>query len=275
VFRGLFPLNLINCLAAINTKLVPGDSGKIHEGFFTGSLPVLRILRQLLLSWSSQTSPRSLADILWDLVDASCAPAEIIQNALGSGRMTQSSAEPAVSPEISIASAPKPALYICGHSVGGALASMTGAMLLHPTLKPVRAKLRSIYSFGAPMFADAAYAETLEKELGERVFLHRYGNDMITLLPGRRRGIFKHFGREYVNSKEGRWVRQIGNDKSVTWSGIVVLIGFVALLKETAAVLPKFPLPYSFTDHYPLHYLRTSQGPQAGWELLGWEPAGA
>jgi hypothetical protein len=265
-FRGTEPLDIISCLAAINTKLVPQDSGQVHDGFLTAGLPVLWILRQVLLSWSSATSPKDLENILWDLVENSCVPGAVIQAALGFRKSQQSSSE-AIDPQS------KPALYICGHSVGGALAAMTGAMLLHPTLEPVREKLRSIYEFGAPMFADETYAEILEKELGERVFRHRYGKDMITLLPGRHRGDFQHFGREYVNSENGGWEaknRGMGDSESITWSSIAILIGFLAWLKETAAILPRLSLPYSFPDHYPLHYLRASQANGAEWQLLGW-----
>jgi hypothetical protein len=267
-FRGIEPLNIISYLAAINTKLVPQDAGKIHDGFLTAGLPVLRIVRQLLHSWSSDTSPKSLEDSLWKLVDDLCVPAEVVQAALGSGRRNESSApqEPAA--------AGKPGLYICGHSMGGTLAAMAGGMLLDPALESIRDKLRSIYTFGAPMFVDTTYAEILEEELGERVFLHRYGKDVITLLPGRRRGDFKHFGREYINSTEGLWVRQTGHSRSVIWSGLVILIGFLAWVAEAAAIFRSLQLPYSFPDHYPVRYLRASQAPGADWKLLGWEPRG-
>jgi hypothetical protein len=273
-FRGTEPLNIISCLAAINTKLVPQDAGRVHDGFLTAGLPVLWILRQLLLSWASETSPKNLESSLWELVDELCVPGEVIQRALGPRPSKQDQSEQ-FGPDLP--GAPKPALYICGHSVGGALAGMAGAVALDPLLKPVREKLRSIYAFGAPMFADTTYADLLEKELGERVFLHRYGKDMIPLLPGRHRGDYKHFGREYVNSEKGGWVaknRQIVSADSVTWSSIVILIGFLAWFKETAAIFPRLSLPYSFPDHYPLHYLRQSQTDEVVSEMLGWELSG-
>jgi hypothetical protein len=263
-FRGVEPLNIINCLAAINTRLVREDAGKVHDGFFTAGRPVLLILRHLLLSWATATSPRKLEDSLWELVDQSCVPAAVIEEALWSWRPSHSGPEESVSPRIG---GPKPALYLCGHSMGGALAGLAGAMLLHPDLESCRDKLRSIYTFGAPMFADTAYAKVLERELGERVFLHRYGKDMIPLLPGRHRGDFKHFGHRYRNSEQGTWVPSVGRIRKVdqvTWSAIVVFIGFLAWFKEIAAVFPNLPLPYSFPDHYPLRYLRASQGAQAG-----------
>lgn len=162
------------------------------------------------------------------------------------------------------------ALYITGHSAGGAIASMAGAVLhLDPRLAPIRSKLRSVYTFGAPMFADNTLAVILEKELGQQTFRHRYKNDVVPLLPSRLQGKYKHFGCAYVSSNKGVWVRDVSEDKQTFGSLLSNIIGLVAFAKERVNILQWIPLPFSWADHSPLRYMKTSQAPRAGWEILG------
>jgi pimeloyl-ACP methyl ester carboxylesterase len=297
-FRGTEPLNLVNWLADANTTLVPQEEGGIHSGFLAASIVLMPVLERLLLAWSDPTKPRNLRDGLVMLSEDACFPNELIMGPLNrwqksereirAGNLTKLAGvdDRAVLPPVTLteeamedrrekeANPPKPALYICGHSLGGAMAAMAAAMLLDPRFKPIRARLRSVYTFGAPMFTDEVYADTLHRTLGDRVFRHRFGKDVVPLLPGTRLGSFKHFGVGYVNSPAGVWERAKSDNAPVAWSSLAILISMLAWLKETGNILPRLSLPYSITDHYPLRYLRTSQAPRAGWEILGWELGG-
>ncbi len=166
----------------------------------------------------------------------------------------------------------KPALYICGHSLGGAFAGMAGGMIYsNPRFKPIKDALRSMYTFGAPMFADKTLADARAKDLGQRLFRHRYKDDIVPLLPGRFQGRYEHFGQSYTNAKDGGWTRTMAVERAVVGTLISNLIGIAAFAKENITLLRWLPLPFSWTDHSPLRYMRTSQANLAGWEILGAE----
>lgn len=178
---------------------------------------------------------------------------------------------------------PPPALYICGHSLGGAFASLAGVELyLRPRLRNVQDRLRSIYTFGAPAWGDATIVDTFEeKGLGKRVFRHRYENDIVPLLPGRHQGAYKHLGCSYKNL-DGVWVRSGDIEEQVHLGLFAILYGFTPFLTEAMPGWRPFGikwlnipglmgllLPYSWMDHKPDRYLRVSQAPKVGFEIHG------
>lgn len=299
-FRGTTPTNITNWLSNATTKMSPQEEGSIHGGFLNSSIVLLPILKDLL------TSKSSLAEALIKSRDQSCLPENLFPKRLEKHRdelqqlkreieAARRSAEiganapqagaqgDALNPNEPVA----PALYICGHSLGGAYAAMAAAFIqLEPTLVHVRRNLRSVYTFGQPMFADRTFAKSLEENLGDQVFRHRYRDDIVPRLPGTLSGAsYYHFGRSYVSSRDDVWVREDVRERGplrrlLSPGGQVIgslsssLIGVVAWVRGNIPLLQWIPLPVSWGDHSPLHYMRVSQAPRSGWEILGQELGG-
>jgi hypothetical protein len=93
------------------------------------------------------------------------------------------------------------ALYITGHSLGGAMAAMTAAMLRHESkFRRLAERLRAVYTFGLPMIGDPSFARACQRDdfLREHVFRYVNDNDVVPHLPPKTSGPFRHFGREYI-----------------------------------------------------------------------------
>lgn len=73
------------------------------------------------------------------------------------------------------------ALYLTGHSLGGALATLATSRLLDEGTVPVTA----LYAFGAPRVGDAAFGSTLVARARGKTALFRfaYGRDSVTAIP--------------------------------------------------------------------------------------------
>ncbi len=89
------------------------------------------------------------------------------------------------------------ALFVCGHSRGGALA-MRGAVDLTK-----RADVRSVYTFGAPRWCDKVAAREYDMVLGQRTFKVVNNNDVVPSLPPWRLG-WQHVGRMIYIDRKGK-----------------------------------------------------------------------
>lgn len=308
-FRGTELTNPVNWLADVSAKMAEGEEGGIHSGFLTAALVVLPILRELLLEWARSST--SLADTLRCLRRKSPYPKEAFPTEAQLRQPGTIGAPPEDSDEESLTKGDvdeladkvaskvveelaesqdelKPGLYITGHSLGGAFASLAGAEIyLEPALTKVKRRLRSIYTFGAPMWADKTYVATLEqKGLDKRLFRHRYEKDVVPLLPARSQGEYKHLGCAYKSSK-GVWVRSNYGEEQANMAIMTIFWGLMPFLTESVAAWKWFGInwfnqpwliswlfPYSWTDHEPLRYLRVSQAGRSGFEILGNEVVG-
>lgn len=96
---------------------------------------------------------------------------------------------------------PLEALYITGHSLGGASAALFAALLIADLGRygDIFAKLKAVYTYGSPMIGDSAFADacTANPFLSEKVIRYVYANDVVPQVPPKASGDFKHFGREY------------------------------------------------------------------------------
>ncbi|MGK3985485.1 lipase family protein [Sorangium sp. So ce136] len=164
------------------------------------------------------------------------------------------------------------ALYITGHSLGGAMAVLTGALIYEShEFQYLQRKLRGIYTFGQPMVGYRDFAEIFGKRFGHKLFRHLYDHDIVPALPPRTAGHFVHFGEEYTSSDEG-WTRQQSNTTRVARTFIgSTIIGLIAMLTRRLPVIPLprwVKLPFSWDDHDPINYLRSSQKMATGYELF-------
>jgi hypothetical protein len=292
-FRGTAMNNLANWLSNANTHMTPQGEGAIHSGFLNASIVVLPILQSLLLTkdnlargllkirdtWGipEQVFPENLEEAACDVADYKRCREELEE------RRRKAQGEAAEDPCADAKTPSGPALFFCGHSLGGAYAAMAGAMMqLEPSLKDIRENLRSVYTFGQPMFADKTFAEALEPNLGKRVFRHQHKRDIVPRLPGHDMGKFYHFGQNYVDSDDV-WVRESTvrewwsgrRSGPVRWTLLSNVIGVLASASASFPVLRSLltELP-SWADHSPLHYVRISQASRSGWDILGPELAG-
>jgi hypothetical protein len=248
-FSGTQPKNAIDWLTDASVKTDPFfSSGYVHGGFYRGFLApwiALRILLKAALLGYSVCDVRDAIDIMHRCcVTVPPKPG----GASTLGRME--------------------ALYITGHSLGGALAVLAGAEIHRdPDLSALRDVLRGVYTFGQPMVGDDVFARIFEPTLGKMLFRHVYGKDVVPSLPPVTAGRFVHIGQEYT-SIDGGWVARKNVVNQTLLMGLSTFIGVVAWLKEQIPLLSWLPTPISWSDHSPLYYLRTSQQTAPGSELM-------
>lgn len=145
---------------------------------------------------------------------------------------------------------PLEALYVTGHSLGGAMAVLFAlSMVGRQPLRAIGDRLRAVYTFGQPMAACTPLPRWTEAVAGT-LFRYVIERDLIPALPPASWGPFTHLGREYRYS-DGEWRRagtqivQLASSREIRRA----LLALVAPEKHRAS------LRYSFNDHRPHHYI--------------------
>ncbi len=298
-FRGTSASNTINWLTDANTLMEPlGEGGRAHGGFLRGGIVLMPLLKALLLSVSEG---KTLKQALKDIQQSSIIPKEAFPQSLqkGSDSFEESDEERAGGSQTE----QKPlALYITGHGLGGAFAALTAAAIhldpemaqlqmnpqtmgnqymnqqmnqqqgavdpSNPQNMGIQSGLRSVYTFGQPMFADRNLALMLEGKFGERLFRHVYKNDIVPRLPPRITGNFAHFGREFV-ATGGVWVRNQKLMRQAYMNMLGNVVGTVAWIKDMMPIAQWLPMQFAWGDHSPLNYLRVSKAQPSGFATPG------
>lgn len=153
------------------------------------------------------------------------------------------------------------ALYVTGHSLGGAMAALMG-VLLHADdayqhrLMPV---FRGLYTYGQPMVGSPALARHYDDlpEIGGRTFRYIYEGDPVPRLPSRDTGEWAHFGAElrFGDGLVHRGWRASGHPVGqMRFIGDLVL-AFGSLPLSQLVALDSVPFPYRIDDHRPHHYV--------------------
>ena len=145
---------------------------------------------------------------------------------------------------------PMQALYVTGHSLGGAMAALFSLSLAGNTDERLIAdRLRAVYTFGQPMAAGEPLPE-IARAVAQKVFRHVNARDPVPALPPLAWGRFAHFGHEY-RFANGEWnasdkpVAQLKGLREIPPS----LLAFFAPAKRRNASR------YSMNDHGPHHYI--------------------
>jgi Lipase (class 3) len=100
---------------------------------------------------------------------------------------------------------PLEALYLTGHSLGGAMAALMAVVLhVEPAYQDIRAKLRAVYTFGQPMVGPPAVAEFCRTAGFPPLIRYVHQRDVVPHVPPRDSGQFEHFGAEY-QYQSGTW----------------------------------------------------------------------
>jgi Lipase (class 3) len=160
------------------------------------------------------------------------------------------------------------ALYVTGHSLGGASAALFAALLVAEpgtyggiapgTYTEIRNRLRAVYTYGSPMVGDPAFAEACDRDpvLGKRVIRFVYANDVVPRVPPRASGRFEHFGREcrYTPAGPGgRW--EPSQPRQQIRSIFRVATAPLAVVAKTLTVTRRIRFRASLSDHFPQYYI--------------------
>lgn len=256
-YRGTEPLNLVNWM--LNLDLEPertpyriGDfRSMVHGGFYRNT----RATRYEVMNALKRACERR------------------------SVRLSPPDGAPAMEGELE-------ALYITGHSLGGAMAGLMAVMMRHERkYREVFAdRLRAVYTFGQPMIGNPGFAEACRGDefLRDRVVRYVYDNDVVPHLPPASSGSFQHFGREYryrvprlrgiLTGLPGPLGRACQSATPVEWresarpsaqaSGAsAVLLADLAFAVEKLQLARSLPAVYSIEDHFPRHYLSSLTPP--------------
>jgi len=169
--------------------------------------------------------------------------------------------------------APFEALYICGHSLGAAMAAIAAVKLAtDPAYAGLAERLRGIYTFGQPMVGKPQFAAECERVpvLRDGVFRHVFEHDLVPRLPPKVCGDFSNFGAEYRSEqKKGatlvngsplyHWIRSESPVQQVLEPVLSNLVGVGAFLAQQFPALARLPLSYSWDHHSPNYYLQCTQ----------------
>jgi len=154
---------------------------------------------------------------------------------------------------------PLEALYICGHSLGGASAAMLTAMLrTEPEFAGIAGKLRAVYTFGAPMIGSKEFAAACNKDdfMREKVIRYVYADDIVPQVPPKESGRFAHFGAEYRYKPprdHDTWYpskpsKQLRNMLELATTPLSFLAKQLTLTRH-------IPFHASISDHLPQNYI--------------------
>jgi hypothetical protein len=145
---------------------------------------------------------------------------------------------------------PLEALYLTGHSLGGAMAALFALSLFGVAEhRAVADRVRAVYTFGQPMAVIEPLPQ-LAATVGRKLYRHITSRDIIPALPPARWGKFAHFGHEYRHS-EREWRRaespttRLASVREIPGS----LLAFFATAKHRGSSR------YSMAEHAPHHYI--------------------
>lgn len=145
---------------------------------------------------------------------------------------------------------PLQALYVTGHSLGGAMAALFALTLGRDEReRAIGERLRAIYTYGQPMAVCGPLTPAVEA-VGRRLHRHVLPRDPVPALPPSAWGPFVHFGHEYAHA-DGAWaptqspVAQLARVNQIPRS----------LLAAFAPEKRRGQTPYTAADHGPHQYL--------------------
>lgn len=152
------------------------------------------------------------------------------------------------------------ALFVTGHSLGGASAALLAALLVAEPRRygQILERLRAVYTYGSMMIGDRAFADACNDDafLREKVVRYVYANDVVTQYPAKASGSFKHFGREYRYTpagKKGRW--RHGRPRTQLRSVVQLVTAPFAILAKIFRLTRHIPFHASLSDHLPQYYI--------------------
>ncbi|KAI9248610.1 class 3-domain-containing protein [Sporodiniella umbellata] len=200
VFRGTNPLNMQNYVTNLDaglTEITIGQTqAKVHQGFWDamgatqhqdapgpselhlnlnyGSLRQTIVSAMLAIFHIVKLMSVHIFQNVTDPIDASwLASASIRHHSL------YSQAEHTI---LQSAGGSQKRLYITGHSLGGALATVFLAKAIQSQSK-LLSLFEGLYTFGQPNMGDPAFGQSFPVEISSKIFNHTYNNDVVPRIP--------------------------------------------------------------------------------------------
>jgi triacylglycerol lipase len=136
-------------------------------------------------------------------------------------------------------------LWITGHSLGGALATLAANRL---SSTDAGVPVAGLYTFGQPRVGDKAFAENFNREMPHSAFRMVNDEDAVTRVPWP--PAYRHIGREYVFDREGTFA------PASWWRKFVSRSESVAVRSSDQAADLRALNPGGFSDHSLNYYLR-------------------
>ena len=160
-------------------------------------------------------------------------------------------------------------LYVCGHSLGGAMAALFGLMMFtNPAYRAIADRIGAVYTYGQPMIGEPPLPPECGRSgaMGMRTFRYIYAKDVVPALPPTASGPFEHFGEEWHFSRPnparpGRWERaesptaQVGNLLEIP-------LAASAFFGDQLKWFKHFSFRYSLADHGPQNYVSALAPPE-------------
>ncbi|WP_437980327.1 lipase family protein [Sorangium sp. So ce117] len=266
-FRGTEPRNAINWLTNASTRMDAFPAGgHVHGGFQRAVRTLWEPLRQLMIElhwgtllcdalakldrqWAS-TCPDTRAQR-----PCRCEPSPTAVDAAGAAGGDN------------VKLGKLEALYITGHSLGAALAVIAAALIeTDDQLTGLRSALRGVYTYGQPMVGDSTFATEFDEKLGKKLFRHVYSRDIVPRMPPLTVDRYVHFGRQYNSTPTG-WKYEPKPMRQAFTVGLSNALGVAAWVSQQLSPISWIRMPFSWGDHMPLNYLRTSMTAAPGAEL--------
>jgi hypothetical protein len=163
------------------------------------------------------------------------------------------------------------ALYICGHSLGGAMATLAALSLRYvdnnPVMKKLLKKLKGVYTYGQPMLlslsgkSEKKYVPTLDTFAEKAVYRHVFGKDPVPHLPPTETGPWCHVGLE-LRWEQGQWVPHKKPEYSAQAKSLAVVKSVAPILTDQldpshAMRMICSTFKYNFYHHSPWNYTDT------------------
>ncbi len=141
-------------------------------------------------------------------------------------------------------------VFLAGHSLGGAIATLTTATLIQH-----KRMIDSCYTFGSPKVGDQEFSDQFE---GQNLYRLINRNDIVTMLPFDflnthyvHAGESYYFtGEEYSIGKSDSEIESIQNSELPSLKQVKSLDSFLNLFKSLENDVPSF-----LSDHAPINYL--------------------
>ncbi|XXY46146.1 lipase family protein [Sorangium sp. So ce269] len=268
-FRGTQPTNAINWLTDVSAAAEHFTSGgRVHGGFHRALRSSWPLLRELL---KAALDGRSICSQLVSSQRKFLARCDVPRARPDEDEDGDTATTPEAIPG---EKEQRPALYITGHSLGGALATLAASLVYAEAdaqffggdRDAVGSWLRAVYTYGQPMVGDKMFARMMQKDLGHKVFRHVYDKDIVPRMPPRAMGEFEHFGQHYESSDVG-WIKRERAARQLITVGLSNLVGVLAWFTQDVVPLSSARFPFSWGDHSPRNYMRTSMEALPGAEL--------
>lgn len=177
-FRGTD--ELVDWMDNIKVSSTPGPLGNVHSGFYNALLDVWGREEEKFLN------PEDGQELIW----------KRIQQLRDRGNASNDIEEKDRKWLIGLKK-PKRPLWLTGHSLGGAMATLAAAWLAERK-KP----FNGAYTFGQPRCGDENFQIAFNAKSKKRFFRFQNNNDIVTRVPARLAG-YEHIGR-YIHITEKR-----------------------------------------------------------------------